>query len=129
MVAEGLWLSYQQRRTFHQPRLRRESFGELVQIDGSQHCWFKGRADPCTLLVFINDATSRLMQLRFVLSESASSCFEMLHGYLERAPLFPVVSFEKDRRVSHAAVLENKRPLTMRSRLSRHSRNSSARRG
>ncbi len=43
MVAEGLWLSRQQRRTFHQPRLRRESFGELVQIDGSQHRWFEKR--------------------------------------------------------------------------------------
>ncbi len=45
MVAEGLWLSRQQRRTFHQPRLRRESFGELVQIDGSQHRWFEQRGE------------------------------------------------------------------------------------
>ena len=37
MMAEGLWLSRTQRRTFHQPRLRRESYGELIQIDGSDH--------------------------------------------------------------------------------------------
>ena len=37
MVEAGLWLSRKQRRTFHQPRLRRESYGELVQIDGSEH--------------------------------------------------------------------------------------------
>jgi hypothetical protein len=55
MVAAGLWLSRKQRRTFHQPRLRRESFGELIQIDGSEHRWFENRADPCTLLVFIDD--------------------------------------------------------------------------
>ena len=83
MVAEGLWLSRQQRRTFHQPRLRRESFGELVQIDGSQHRWFEQRGEPCTLLVFIDDATSRLMQLRFVSSESTSSYFEALESYLQ----------------------------------------------
>ena len=51
MVAEGLWLSRQQRRTFHRPRLRRESYGELIQIDGSQHRWFEQRGEPCTLMV------------------------------------------------------------------------------
>jgi hypothetical protein len=33
--------------------------------------------------VFIDDATSKLMQLRFVASESTESYFEALHGYLE----------------------------------------------
>ena len=83
MVDDGLWLSRRQRRTFHQPRLRRESYGELVQIDGSQHRWFEDRDEPCTLLVFIDDATSKLMQLRFVPSESTSSYFEALQGYLQ----------------------------------------------
>ncbi len=32
MLDAGLWLSRKQRRTFHQPRLRREAYGELVQI-------------------------------------------------------------------------------------------------
>src|SRR5713226_6610890 len=82
MMADGLWLSRTQRRTFHQPRLRRESYGELIQIDGSDHRWFEQRGDPCTLLVFIDDATSKLMQLRFVPSESTDSYFEALHGYL-----------------------------------------------
>ena len=64
-------------------RLRRESLGELVQIDGSEHRWFESRGEPCTLLVFIDDATSRLMQLRFVPSESTDSYFKALEGYLE----------------------------------------------
>ena len=55
----------------------------LIQIDGSQHRWFEDRGEPCTLLVFIDDATSRLMQLRFVPSESTSSYFEALQGYLQ----------------------------------------------
>ena len=82
MMAEGLWLSRTQRRTFHQPRLRRESYGELIQIDGSDHRWFEQRGEPCTVLVFIDDATSKLMQLRFVPSESTDSYFEALDGYL-----------------------------------------------
>ena len=85
MVEEGLWLSRKQRRSFHQPRLRRESYGELIQIDGSEHRWFEQRGEPCTLLVFIDDATSKLMQLRFVPSESTDSYFEALARVSQRS--------------------------------------------
>jgi hypothetical protein len=84
MVDAGLWLSRKQRRTFHQPRLRREAYGELVQIDGSEHRWFEDRGAPCSLLVFVDDATGKLMQLRFVRSESAFTYFEALALYLTR---------------------------------------------
>jgi transposase len=84
MSEAGLWLSRKQRRTFHQPRLRREACGELVQIDGSEHRWFEDRGPPCSLLVFVDDATGRLMQLRFVRSESAFTYFEALELYLHR---------------------------------------------
>ncbi len=82
MQDAGIWLSRRQRRTFHQPRLRRECYGELIQIDGSDHHWFEDRGPACTLLVFIDDATSTLMQLRFVESESTFSYFEALELYL-----------------------------------------------
>src|SRR5260370_23432037 len=59
MVEDGLWLSRKQRRNFHQPRLRREAYGELIQIDGSEHRWFEDRGAPCSLLVLIDDATSQ----------------------------------------------------------------------
>jgi len=75
MVEAGVWLSRKQRRSFHQPRLRRESLGELVQIDGSEHRWFEDRGDRCTLLVFIDDAKSSLMQLRFVACEPSPTTF------------------------------------------------------
>lgn len=83
MVDAGLWLSRQQRRRFHQPRSRREAYGELVQIDGSEHRWFEDRGPTCSLLVFVDDATGRLMQLRFVRSESAFTYFEALELYLK----------------------------------------------
>lgn len=83
MSDDGLWLSRKQRRTFRQPRLRREAYGELIQIDGSDHRWFEERGDPCTLLVFIDDATSKLMQLLFVRSESTFTYFEALELYLK----------------------------------------------
>ncbi len=54
MQDDGLWLSRKQRRAIHRPRSRRECFGELIQIDGSNHRWFEERGPPCTLLVFIH---------------------------------------------------------------------------
>ena len=83
MVEAELWLPRAQRRRFHQPRLRRERIGELVQIDGSEHRWFEDRGPPCTLLVFVDDATSRIMQARFVPSETTLAHFEALEGYLK----------------------------------------------
>src|SRR3954454_17207715 len=82
MRRAGIWLPRAERKRIQQPRHRREHVGELIQIDGSEHRWFEDRAPPCTLLVFIDDATSRLMQLRFVASESAFSDFAALEGYL-----------------------------------------------
>jgi Winged helix-turn helix len=65
MIADGLWTDRRHRLPSpHQPRRRRECRGELVQIDGSEHAWFENRGGMCTLLAFIDDATSRLMALR-----------------------------------------------------------------
>lgn len=82
MQDAGIWLSRKQRRTFHQPRRRRDCYGELVQIDGSDHAWFEERGPACTLLAFVDDATSTLMHLEFVASESTFSYFGALERYL-----------------------------------------------
>jgi hypothetical protein len=42
----------------------------IVQIDGCEHHWFEDRGPACTALVFIDDATSRLMQILFNGTES-----------------------------------------------------------
>lgn len=85
LVAAGIWKTRAVRRGIpHQPRNRRECFGELVQIDGCEHHWFEDRAPPCTLLVYVDDATSRLMELHFVETESAFDYFTATRKYLER---------------------------------------------
>jgi hypothetical protein len=79
-----VWVRRKDRaRAVHQPRSRRDCLGELVQIDGCEHGWFEDRAPPCTLLVFVDDATSRLMELRFVASESAFDYVQATRRYLE----------------------------------------------
>ena len=84
MITAGLWIDRRHRLPLpHQPRRRRDCLGELVQIDGSEHAWFEDRAAKCTLLAFVDDATSRLMLLRFVASESAVDYFRATRAYLE----------------------------------------------
>jgi hypothetical protein len=84
MIADGLWLDRKQRlKRVHQPRSRRDCVGELVQIDGCEHWWFEDRGPQCTLLVFVDDATGRLMHLQFVESESTFSYFHATRAYLE----------------------------------------------
>ena len=58
MIEQGLWKGRSRKKArIHQSRERRPQFGELVQIDGSHHDWFEGRAPKCCLLVFVDDAT------------------------------------------------------------------------
>ena len=83
LIGEGLWQAKAVRRpVIHQLRERRARFGELVQIDGSPHDWFEGRAPKCTLLVFVDDATSRLMYLQFVEAETTFNYFAAVRSYL-----------------------------------------------
>ncbi len=86
MIEEGLWKPRKVKKTtVHQLRERRACFGELVQIDGSPHDWFEGRAPACVLLVFIDDATGKLVQLLFVESESFFSYCQAAEGYFRQS--------------------------------------------
>jgi hypothetical protein len=85
MSAAGLWVPRAQRaRRSYPPRERRPCLGELVQIDGSEHAWFEDRGPVCTLLVYVDDATSRLMELRFADSESTFDYFLATARYIHR---------------------------------------------
>jgi hypothetical protein len=108
LIADGLWRDRKQRRKqVHQPRHRRECIGELVQVDGCEHWWFEDRGPQCTLLVFVDDATSRLMHLQFVESESTFAYFHAARAYLEAWG--KPVAFYSDKhgvfRVNHSGAL------------------------
>jgi Homeodomain-like domain len=85
MAKEGLWTIREARvPVIHQMRQRRARYGELVQIDGSPHDWFEGRCAPCTLLVFIDDATGKLLYLQFVDVESTQAYFDAIESYIRQ---------------------------------------------
>lgn len=84
MIQDGLWKDRDARRPRpYQPRYRRDCRGGLIQVDGSKHWWFEDRGPQSTLLVFIDDATSELMHLRMVESESTFAYMDAMTAYIE----------------------------------------------
>jgi transposase len=85
MIEEELWKPKRAKQpSAHPLRERRACLGELVQIDGSDHNWFEGRGPRCTLLVYIDDATGRLLEMWFVTHESFFGYCEASRHYFER---------------------------------------------
>lgn len=85
MIGANIWRDKRSKIvTPHPPRERRHQYGSLIQIDGSPHDWFEGRSPMCTLIVFIDDATSRIQLMRFFPTETTFNYFEMLALYIER---------------------------------------------
>lgn len=85
MIEAGLWKDKPVRRKrVFQLRPRCPAVGELVQIDGSPHAWLEDRAPRCTLIIFVDDATSALRHAQFVPAETTRAYLHGLHGYTER---------------------------------------------
>lgn len=85
MIASGLWdTSVRKKVRIHQQRERRHRLGELVQIDGSPHDWFEGRRGKCCLLAFIDDATGKILHLRFEETETTEGYFKAMLGYIKQ---------------------------------------------
>jgi len=78
------WPSNNRLPSVHQPRNRRARVGELAQIDGSQHFWFENRGPECTLIAYVDDATSRILHAAFVPTESTFDYLRETRAYVAR---------------------------------------------
>jgi len=84
MMAEGLWRPRRPVRQVHLWRRRRPSFGELVQMDTSEHAWLEGRGEAEPVLVsMIDDATGRQLK-RFFPQDTTAANLEVLGLWLRR---------------------------------------------
>lgn len=61
LKSEGLWGPHRKRKSYRRYRERRACFGELVQIDGSDHAWFSESAERDCLLDMVDDATGKTL--------------------------------------------------------------------
>jgi transposase len=84
MIESMVWETKRQKSPIiHQQRKRRARFGELLQIDGSPHAWFEDRADPCDLIIYIDDATGHVYG-QFFEAETTEAYMKVMHQYIEK---------------------------------------------
>ena len=82
LIKEGIWQKKRRRKKHRAWRERREYVGELVQMDGSHHDWFEGRAKQAGLMVMVDDASSRTFA-RFFDGETTRAAMETFQTYAE----------------------------------------------
>jgi len=84
MTDWGLWKPKRRRLKHHEWRERKGCFGEMVQMDTSEHDWLEGRGEKIYLILMIDDATSRI-HARFYNSDSTGTNMDLLKDYLRRS--------------------------------------------
>lgn len=85
MIEAKIWIPKNKRsKKLHPLRERRRAFGELIQVDGSHHDWFEGRGPSCVLMVFIDDATSKITSLHFAKGETLEAYYRGLEKHLNK---------------------------------------------
>ena len=81
-----LWVRRRRHGKHRRRRERRACLGSMVQMDGSHHDWFEGRAKPCVLMVVIDDATNRTYA-RFYPAETTEAAFDVFGRWAKRQGL------------------------------------------
>ncbi len=84
MALAGLWTPYRRGVRHRAWRPRRLCVGLLTQLDGSDHDWFEGRGPRCALIIYIDDATSRILYGEFVNVEDTKTLMRTTRTYLQR---------------------------------------------
>ncbi len=84
MLLTNLWEPHRRRNKHRAWRQRRSCVGMLIQLDGSYHDWFEGRGPWCVLLIYIDDATSRILYGEFIEVESTLHLMRTAKTYLRK---------------------------------------------
>lgn len=83
LMDAGLWKKRRKRSAHRQWRERKECFGEMVQMDGSQHDWLEGRGSELVLMGYIDDATGNVYG-RFYDHEGTVPAMDSFKGYVKK---------------------------------------------
>jgi len=83
LIEERLWAGPKSRTRHRAYRERKARFGEMLQLDGSQHRWF-GRHEPeACLMNMVDDATGTTLSL-MTENESLEAAMRLLWHWIER---------------------------------------------
>jgi hypothetical protein len=83
LIDYDLWTPKQKKNKHRTKRERKHYAGELVQLDGSVHQWFPGDAGYCVLMLYIDDATSRVFA-RFYTYEGTIPAMDSFRRYISK---------------------------------------------
>lgn len=104
LLANGSWKKKRKVKGHHSWRQRKESFGEMVLLDGSHHDWLEGRGDELVLMGYIDDATGTCYG-RFYDYEGTMPAFDSFKGYIEKCGIPMRLYMDK-----HTTYRSNKKP-------------------
>lgn len=93
-ISEGIAYDARHARPHRRWRPRRDHCGQMLQMDGSHHDWFEGRAKPCVLMGYIDDATSRVYA-RFYEYEGTFPAMDSFKRYILKYGLPLSVYFDR----------------------------------
>ncbi len=82
LIEENIPYKQRKKRPHRQWRQRKNHFGEMVQMDGSEHDWFEGRGPECVFMGYIDDATGNPFG-RFSPYEGTLPAMDSFKGYVE----------------------------------------------
>lgn len=83
LIESGDWQQGRKRQKHREWRQRKRHRGEMVQMDGSHHDWFEGRAPWCVLMAYIDDATGRIHG-RFYEYEGTIPAMDSFRRYIRK---------------------------------------------
>lgn len=95
LLAEGKPRMRRRRQRHRERRERKPCFGVMVQMDGSHHDWFEGRAAKCVLMVMVDDATNRVWA-QFFEEETTRASYDIFEGWVRRWGLPQSLYVDKD---------------------------------
>lgn len=115
LIEEGLLEKPRRGRRSRRRRLRKERFGQMLQMDGSHHLWFGQKR--CCLMVIVDDATGQMLG-RFFEGETLLAAMDLFgrwcrqHGipqslYVDRAGIYRC-----ERELTTEELLSRSRPQT-----------------
>lgn len=96
MTMTELWHPRRAKAKHRAWRERRACVGMLVQLDGSDHDWFEGRGPRCALLIYIDDATSRILHAEFIPVENTLNLMRSMQTYLRKHGRCVALYVDKD---------------------------------
>ncbi|HNR14114.1 MAG TPA: ISNCY family transposase [Thermodesulfobacteriota bacterium] len=104
LLEAGLWKRSRKRAKHRHWRPRKECFGQMVQLDGSEHEWLEGRGPLLVLMGYIDDATNTVFG-RFYDYEGTLPALDSFKRYVKQYGLPLSLYLDKHRTYKSAGTV------------------------